>query len=56
MAYLYDIYISNIFYERDYLILITRRYVSEQIQGCCYKPMGADMADINNDGKADACY
>ncbi len=53
-----DIYISNDFYERDYLYVNNKNGTfSEQIQGWAshisQSSMGADMADINNDGKAD---
>jgi enediyne biosynthesis protein E4 len=53
-----DIYISNDFYERDYLYINNKNGTfSEQIQNWAshisQSSMGADMADINNDGKAD---
>jgi hypothetical protein len=53
-----DIYISNDFYERDYLYINNKNGTfSEQIQTWAshtsQSSMGADMADINNDGKAD---
>lgn len=53
-----DIYISNDFYERDYLYINNKNGTfSEQIQNwtshISQSSMGADMADINNDGKAD---
>ena len=53
-----DIYISNDFYERDYLYINNKNGTfSEQIQNwtshISQSAMGADMADINNDGKAD---
>ncbi|MDR6844158.1 VCBS repeat-containing protein [Flavobacterium granuli] len=53
-----DIYISNDFYERDYLYINNKNGTfSEQIQGWAshtsQSSMGADMADINNDGKPD---
>ncbi|GEL09939.1 FG-GAP repeat-containing protein [Flavobacterium glycines] len=53
-----DIYISNDFYERDYLYINNKNGTfSEQIQGwtshISQSSMGADMADINNDDKAD---
>lgn len=53
-----DIYVSNDFYERDYLYINNKNGTfSEQIQGWAshisQSSMGADMADINNDGKAD---
>ncbi|MBC7748713.1 MAG: VCBS repeat-containing protein [Methylotenera sp.] len=53
-----DIYISNDFYERDYLYINNKNGTfTEQIQGwtshISQSSMGADMADVNNDGKAD---
>ena len=53
-----DIYISNDFYERDYLYINNKNGTfSEQIQTWAthisQASMGADMADVNNDGKAD---
>ncbi|OXA74473.1 RNA-binding protein [Flavobacterium branchiophilum] len=53
-----DIYISNDFYERDYLYINNKNGTfSEQIQSWAthisQSSMGADMADINNDGLAD---
>ncbi len=53
-----DIYISNDFYERDYLYINNKNGTfSEQVQGWAshtsQSSMGADMADINNDGLPD---
>ena len=53
-----DIYISNDFYERDYLYINNKNGTfSEQIQTWAthlsQSSMGADLADINNDGKPD---
>ena len=53
-----DIYISNDFYERDYLYINNKNGTfTEQIQGWAthisQSSMGADMADVNNDGKSD---
>lgn len=53
-----DIYISNDFYERDYLYINNKNGTfTEKIEGwtshISQSSMGADMADINNDGKPD---
>ncbi len=53
-----DIYISNDFYEHDYLYINNKNGTfSEQIKTwtthISQSSMGADMADVNNDGKAD---
>lgn len=53
-----DIYISNDFYERDYLYINnTNGTFSEKIQDMTthisQSSMGADLADINNDGRGD---
>lgn len=53
-----DIYISNDFYEKDYLYINNKNGTfSEQVEGwtshISQSSMGADMADVNNDGKAD---
>lgn len=53
-----DIYVSNDFYERDYLYINNKNGTfSEQIQTWAthisQSSMGADLADINNDGKSD---
>jgi len=53
-----DIYISNDFFERDYLYLNnTDGTFSEQLEQnidhISHSSMGADMADINNDGHLD---
>lgn len=53
-----DIYVSNDFYERDYLYINNKNGTfSEQIQTWAthisQASMGADLADVNNDGKAD---
>ncbi len=50
-----DIYVSNDFYERDYLYINNgdgtfREEVKKWIQHLSLSSMGADMADINNDG------
>jgi hypothetical protein len=53
-----DIYISNDFYEKDYLYINNKNGTfTEQIEGWAshisQSSMGADMADVNNDGKSD---
>jgi enediyne biosynthesis protein E4 len=53
-----DIYISNDFYEKDYLYINNKNGTfTEQIEGWAshisQSSMGADMADVNNDGKPD---
>ncbi|NNM24026.1 MAG: VCBS repeat-containing protein [Flavobacteriaceae bacterium] len=53
-----DIYVSNDFYERDYLYINKQDGTfSEEIKNymshLCLSAMGVDMADINNDGNAD---
>ncbi|MDB5240245.1 MAG: RNA-binding protein, partial [Spirosoma sp.] len=53
-----DIYISNDFYERDYLYINNRNgtfreSVKDAMPHTSLSSMGADIADINNDGKLD---
>ncbi|HPF11087.1 MAG TPA: VCBS repeat-containing protein [Flavobacteriaceae bacterium] len=53
-----DIYVSNDFYERDYLYINNHDGTfTEDIKNwtshLCLSAMGIDMADINNDGNAD---
>ena len=53
-----DIYISNDFYERDYLYINNRNGtfkedIKEQMPHISLSSMGADIADINNDGTLD---
>lgn len=53
-----DIYISNDFYERDYLYINNRdgtfsERIKEEMQHISLSSMGADIADINNDGTLD---
>ena len=53
-----DIYVSNDFYERDYLYINNQDGTfTEDIKNwtshLCLSAMGVDMADINNDGHAD---
>lgn len=51
-----DIYVSNDFYERDYLYINNgdgtfTEDIKNRMQHLSLSSMGADMADINNDGK-----
>ncbi|MFD2932437.1 VCBS repeat-containing protein [Spirosoma flavum] len=53
-----DIYISNDFYERDYLYINNhdgtfRESIEDAMPHTSLSSMGADVADINNDGKLD---
>ncbi|MCB0457869.1 MAG: VCBS repeat-containing protein, partial [Flavobacteriaceae bacterium] len=53
-----DIYVSNDFYERDYLYLNNQdgtftEDIENWMSHLCLSAMGVDMADINNDGNAD---
>ena len=53
-----DIYVSNDFFERDYLYINQQNgtfteELTEQMQSISGASMGADMADINNDGYPD---
>lgn len=53
-----DIYVSNDFFERDYLYINNkngtfREALTEQMKSISGASMGADMADINNDGHPD---
>ncbi len=53
-----DIYVSNDFFERDYLYINQKNgtfseELENQIRSISAASMGADMADINNDGKSD---
>jgi len=53
-----DIYISNDFFERDYLYLNNMdgtfsEQLEQKIAHISHSSMGADMADINNDGHLD---
>jgi enediyne biosynthesis protein E4 len=50
-----DIYVSNDFYERDYLYMnqgdgTFNEEVQEMVSHLSHSSMGADMADLNNDG------
>jgi hypothetical protein len=53
-----DIYVSNDFFERDYLYLNNKNgtfteVLEDQFQEISQSSMGADMADLNNDGFPD---
>ncbi|MEZ4859583.1 MAG: VCBS repeat-containing protein, partial [Flavobacteriaceae bacterium] len=53
-----DIYVSNDFYERDYLYINNHdgtftEDIKNWMSHLCLSAMGVDMADINNDGNAD---
>jgi enediyne biosynthesis protein E4 len=53
-----DIYVSNDFYERDYLYINNQdgtftEDIKRWTSHLCLSAMGVDMADINNDGLAD---
>lgn len=53
-----DIFVSNDFFERDYLYINNQdgtfsERLTEQMQSISGASMGADLADINNDGWAD---
>lgn len=53
-----DIFVSNDFFERDYLYInqkdgTFKEELTSQMQSISGASMGADMADIDNDGKAD---
>lgn len=53
-----DIYVSNDFFERDYLYInqkdgTFKDEIEEWTQHLSHSSMGADMADINNDGYPD---
>lgn len=53
-----DIYVSNDFFERDYLYInkgdgTFEEVLTDQMQHISLSSMGADMADINNDGWPD---
>jgi len=53
-----DLYISNDFFERDYIYMNNgdgtfRENLTEQMRSISGASMGADMADINNDGYPD---
>ncbi len=53
-----DIYVSNDFYERDYLYINNqdgtfKEDIKNWTSRLCLSAMGVDMADINNDGNTD---
>jgi len=55
-----DIYVSNDFYERDYLYINNgdgtfKESVKDYMGHLSLSSMGSDMADINNDGLSDVC-
>ncbi len=50
-----DIYVSNDFYERDYLYMnqgdgTFKEEIQQMVNHMSHSSMGADMADLNNDG------
>ena len=50
-----DIYVSNDFFERDYLYINQKNgtfkdELEDRMQHISYASMGSDIADINNDG------
>lgn len=56
--YLPDIYVSNDFYERDYLYInqgdgTFKEEIEDYMQHLSLSSMGSDMADLNNDGQPD---
>jgi hypothetical protein len=51
-----DIYVSNDFFERDYLYInkgdgTFKEELTQRVQHLSHSSMGADMADLNNDGE-----
>lgn len=53
-----DVYVSNDFFERDYLYInqqngTFRDELEARVQHTSFASMGADMADVNNDGNPD---
>ena len=53
-----DVYVSNDFFEKDYCYINQRNgtfldEMEQRMQHISFSSMGADMADINNDGKQD---
>lgn len=53
-----DVYVSNDFFERDYLYINQKNgtfkdELEERVQHTSFASMGADMADVNNDGYPD---
>jgi hypothetical protein len=53
-----DVYVSNDFFEKDYLYVNQRNgtfkdEMEQRMQHISFSSMGADMQDINNDGKPD---
>lgn len=53
-----DVYVSNDFFERDYLYInhqdgTFKEQLTEEMRSISAASMGADLADINNDGRSD---
>ncbi len=53
-----DVYVSNDFFEKDYLYInqkdgTFKDEIEQRMQHISFSSMGADMQDINNDGKPD---
>lgn len=53
-----DVYVSNDFFEKDYLYINQKNgtfkdEIEERTQHISFSSMGADMQDVNNDGKMD---
>ncbi|KAF0240299.1 MAG: ASPIC/UnbV domain-containing, partial [Chitinophagaceae bacterium] len=53
-----DVYVSNDFFEKDYLYINQKNgtfkdEIEQRMQHISFSSMGADMQDINNDGKPD---
>ncbi|MCY7291712.1 MAG: VCBS repeat-containing protein, partial [Ferruginibacter sp.] len=53
-----DVYVSNDFFERDYLYInqhngTFKDHVENYVEHISHSSMGADMADVNNDGRPD---
>lgn len=53
-----DVYVSNDFFEKDYLYINQRNgtfkdEIEQRVQHISFSSMGADLQDINNDGRPD---